>query len=183
MIAPKTLMLVANPWAAIDEQGRPCGACPRDTVEDNGALGYVGARLEAKLIKAGSYRRVGNKDVILEHPEHDRTWVFATEPVRVPNTGFYRDRAGKSPYELFPGDAKTAAYLGYRDFVSAEKLIAEHRALRIAEFDAQHGEGSWQELEDERNPKPVVETTPADETVIVTESVSDDKPAKQRGKS
>jgi hypothetical protein len=184
MLTPKTLLLVANPWAAIDEQGRPCGACPRDPAEDNGALGYVGARVTARLLKAGSSKRVGTKDVPLEYPEHDRTWVFNPDPVRVPNTGFYRDRAGKLPYELFPGDAQTAAYLGYRDFTSAAKLIEAEKQKRIAEFDDQHGPGSWQQLEDERNPKPTVEVTPpADETVLVTESVSDDKPAKQRGKS
>lgn len=183
MYAPKTLMLVANPWAAIDEQGRPCGACPRDPAEDNGKLGYVGARVEAKVIKPGSSRRIGGKNVPVEFPEHDRTWVFNPEPVCVPNTGFYRDRAGKLPYELFPGDARTAAYLGYREYVPAAKLIEAERLKRIAEFDAQHGEGTWQMLEDERNPKSVEVTPPAIETVTVDESVVDDKPAKQRGKS
>jgi hypothetical protein len=183
MIAPKTLMLVANPWAAIDEQGRPCGACRRDPAEDNGALGFVGARVEATLVKAGTTRRIGGKEVTLEHATHDRTWVFNPEPVRVPNTGFYRDRAAKLPYELFPGDAQTAAYLSYSNFTSAAKLIEAEKVKRIAEFDAQHGEGSWQQLEDERNPKPVVELAPANETVVVAELADDNKPAKQRGKS
>lgn len=150
MIAPRTLTLVANPWAAIDAEGRPCGACRRDPVEDNPDLGFVGAVLEARLIKAQSSRRVGKREQIVEHARHDRTFRFDPNPVRVPNTAYYRDRAAKLPYELFPGDAKTAQYLGYKDFVSAERLIAESKAKAIKTFDAENGEGAWQEFEDER---------------------------------
>lgn len=152
MLAPKTLMLVANPWAAIDANGRPCGACRRDPVEDNAALGYIGARLESQLIAPGSVRKVGRHEQVVEYPRYEREWVFDPNPVRVPNTAYYRDRTAKAPHELFPGDAQTAKYLGFKSFNSAAELIEAHRRLRIAEFDAQHGEGSWQQLEDERNP-------------------------------
>jgi len=153
MIAPKTLLLVANPWAAIDSEGRPCGACRRDPVEDNAALGHIGARLEADLIRPGSVRKIGKREQITEQPVYDRRWVFDPNPVKLPNTAYYRDRAGKAPYELFPSDEKTARYLGYKSFTSVADLIEAHRKLRVAEFDAQHGAGSWQELEDARNPK------------------------------
>ena len=153
MLAPKTLMLVANPWAAIDAEGRPCGACRRDPAEDNPALGHIGAKLNVTVIKPGSVRKIGRHEQVTEQPTEDRAWEFDPNPVRVPNTAYYRDRAGRVPYELFPGDINTARYLGYKDFTSAADLIDAHRKLRIAEFDAQHGEGSWQQLEDERNPQ------------------------------
>lgn len=153
MLAPRTLNLVANPWAAIDADGRPCGACRRDPAEDNPALGHVGAALKVTVITPGSVRKIGRHEQVTEQPTEDRAWEFDPNPVRVPNTAYYRDRAGRAPYELFPGDAATARYLGYKDFTSSADLIEAHRKLRVAEFDAQHGEGSWQQLEDERNPK------------------------------
>ena len=153
MIAPKTLMLVANPWAAIDDEGRPCGACRRDPVEDNPKLGYIGAVLKVEVVSPGSVRKIGKHEQVTEAPGQIRTWEFSADPVRVPNTAYYRDRAGRAPFELFPGDETTARYLGYKNFKSSADLVAAHRALRISEFDAQHGEGSWQMLEDERNPK------------------------------
>lgn len=166
MISPKTLMLVANPWSAVDAEGRPCGACRRDPVEDNPSLGYVGARLSAELIKAGSVRKIGRYEQVTDAARYDRTWVFDSNPVRVPNTKYYLDRAairadGTCEGSLFPGDTQTAKYLRYKTFNGAAELIEKHRQLRIAEFDAQHGAGSWQELEDERTPKEQTAETPA----------------------
>lgn len=161
MLAPKTLMLVANPWAAIDAEGRPCGACRRDPAEDNPALGFVGAELIATLIAPGSIRKIGKHEQVTEAPTWERQWVFNPNPVKVPNTAYYRDRTAKAPNELFPGDEKTAVYLGFKGFTSAADLIEAHRKLRVAEFDAQHGPGSWQQLEDERNPQDTTAAAPA----------------------
>jgi hypothetical protein len=159
-------MLVANPWSAVDAEGRPCGACRRDPVEDNPSLGYVGARLSAELVKAGSIRKIGKYEQVTEVARYDRTWIFDSNPVRVPNTKYYLDRAavradGTCEGSLLPGDAQTAKYLRYKTFNGTAELIEKHRQLRIAEFDAQHGPGSWQELEDERNPKEQTAETPA----------------------
>ncbi len=148
-IQPKTLSLVANPWAAIDELGRPSGACPPDPTEDTGRRGFIGATQTAKLVRAGHSRRVAGRSVVQESERHERTWEFDPNPVTLPNTGYYRDRAGKRPYELIAGDKRTAAALGV-EFVEPKIIIEETRKLRVAEFDAQHGQGAWQELEDER---------------------------------
>jgi hypothetical protein len=163
MIAPRTLMLVANPWAAIDAEGRPCGACRRDPVEDNPALGFIGATLQAELIRPQTVRKVGRKEQVVERAKHDLTFEFTSTPVCVPNTAYYRDRAAKLPYELFPGDKRTADYLGYKDFVSADKLIEAAKKVAVATFDAESGEGTWQELEDGRKPQvvEVKQSTPA----------------------
>lgn len=146
---PKTLNLVANPWAAIDAEGLPSGQCLRDPVED-GAPGYVGARIVGAVeLRPKVTRNVNGVTQVISGARHLLTWEFDPKPVKVPNTGYYRDRAGKAPFELFAGDARTAAALG-QDFVEPAKQIEAHRLLRVAEFDAQHGQGAWQELADER---------------------------------
>lgn len=74
---PKTLLVMPNPFSAIDHKGRPAGAFPME--DENPALPafrHVGA---TKRIHADAGDHLG-----------DLVWDFATEPVRILNTQHHK---------------------------------------------------------------------------------------------
>lgn len=109
---------------------------------------YVGAKMQAEQLKASQTRRVGNLVETIVEAKHDRTWVFSSEPQETPNTGYYRDRAGRLPYELICADTATAKLVGVV-FVDPQTVIAEAKGQRRAEYDAQHGDGAFDSLQPE----------------------------------
>lgn len=149
----KTLRVQSNPWAAIDAQARPCGVVIREQA-DNDATGikYIGAKLTATEVAPKKWRKVGTAVETIQEARFDRSWTFIDGPVEVPApggklTGYYSDRIKRN--ELLAYDVECARGAGVA-FREPKVVIAESMAARKSEFDAQHGDGAFDELQ----PKP-----------------------------
>lgn len=158
----QTLKVVANPWAAVDENARPCGRVVREQADnDVRGIKYIGAELVADEVQMRKTRRVGNAIETTQEARYDRRWKFSLAPVEVPApkgklTGYYSDRVRRN--ELLAANEATAAAAGLPKFIEPGVIIAESKALRRAEFDAQHGAGAFDALQPE-------EETPAVEAI------------------
>jgi hypothetical protein len=154
----KVLRVIANPWSAIDEKARPCGAVLMDLDEHNPKPGkYVGAKLVASETAPRRSRKVGKVFEVTQEARFVRTWDFSPNPQDVPApngvlTGYYRDRVIRN--ELLAADEECAAAARIQ-FRSPVTIIAESKAARRAEFDLQHGAGAFDALQPE---EPITET-------------------------
>lgn len=146
----KTLNVMANPWAAIDEQARPCGSVLMDLDEHNPHGGkYIGAKLKAVEVQPKKWRKVGRAIETTHEARYDRQWEFSDKPQQIPArngapSGYYQDRLRSR--ELIPADRECASACGVR-FVSPAEAIEESKAARRLEFDAQHGTGAFDALQ------------------------------------
>lgn len=144
-----TFEVFTNPWAAIDHKARPSGAVLMDPVEHyQGGGKYVGAKLVAVQTAPKQWRKVGKYVETIAEAEYDRVWSFSIAPVEIPSiqgrpSDYYLDRIRNR--ELIPADEACAAAAGV-PFVESEVVILESRAARKAEWDSQHGEGSFESL-------------------------------------
>lgn len=143
----KTLSVLPNPWAAIDHQGRPSGVVLCDPVEHVPTRGdeprrFVGATMAARMLREfppGDPRS----------NEQDTTWTFVTEPVALPNTGYYRERIRSG--ELIAADSKTSRVAGQKNFVPPATALADARTAAIANWERDVGTpGAFAMLEAER---------------------------------
>lgn len=142
------LMVLPNPWTFIDHLGRPAGTCPCDPFEHRPNPGAkVGARVsEVKVQRAQQTRRIGGRETVAVPGDFYPIWEFETEPVRLPNTGYYRDRIRER--ELIPTDQRTAALAGV-EWREPSELLDEIRSVAIREFDARNGDGAYAALTEE----------------------------------
>jgi hypothetical protein len=153
VIAPPprpTLRVVSNPYAAIDEHGRPAGAVILDPspTEKGGHHPYhddpthrdpakrwkerrfVGAtrvvrRLGSKAPRVMKFRRRDGS--VYTHTyavPHDRAWSFATEAVEVPNSSYYQTMIRDSA--LFAADLASWVKAGF------DKALWVEPAQRLA---------------------------------------------------
>lgn len=165
-MTPKILRVVANPWSAIDEKARPCGAVLMDLDEHNPKAGkYVGAKLVATEIAPRKSRKVGKIFEVTQEARFDRAWVFSPLPQEVPAsngclTGYYRDRVVRN--ELLAADKECAAAARI-EFVDPATIIAASKAARRAEYDAQHGVGAFDSMQPETTPETVRSEATADQ--------------------
>lgn len=145
-----TFKVLANPWAAIDHKARPAGAVMLDPVDHyQGGGKYVGARLEAVQTAPKQWRKVGRHIETTMEAEYDRVWIFSSTPADIPSiqgrpSDYYLDRIRNR--EIIPADEPCAAAAGV-PFVEPAMVIAESRAARKAEWDSQHGAGSFDSLQ------------------------------------
>lgn len=122
----RTLLVCANPWHSVDHYGRPAGHCPKERLPTTvGHQGYVGCVAIAGPIVHRS-GRTGDFD-------HDTVWHFSAEPVKVPDSVYYR-RAIQNG-EVFAADEKTTReifgparkHVPVVDQVQCERLAAERK--------------------------------------------------------
>lgn len=146
----KTLRVLPNPWLHLhpyaDGIWRPCCVVACDPVEHSPVPGrYVGAMpdVAVETVPAATLR-VGRSVVRTQRSRHDLYWKFATEPVEIPNTGYYRDQIRQ--HALVAADAETAQAAGVK-FVEPAQVLETEKAAATASFDALYGEGSWTENE------------------------------------
>lgn len=132
----QTLRVVANPYAHLDHEGRPCGRVMLDPVEHLAPHNdysnpkeprherrYVGAWIDAQ--KTRITKRAKSQH---QTNQQDTVWAFTTEPQTIPQTNYYLRYIQHGA--LLPADAATAAVAGVA-FVEPEKALAlaRHRAL------------------------------------------------------
>ena len=161
----KTLNVYADPYGALDHEGRPAHACPTDPTHTPGARRWVGAGLsaETKLVDK-LYDDVAKAVAggLHEHPQ-DTVFAFETEPVTLPSTPYYRERIRHG--ELIPADEKTAREAGAtalkrwqamvtKDVDAAavpKAMLAASRAAAIGRWHAEHEEfPDWADDDDKK---------------------------------
>ena len=136
-----TLSVIANPFAALDHEGRPAGVVLLDPVEHHpygehttdAVTGqpryeprrYVGAEIDAEATQV--VRRAGAQGLgsSAQFDLQDTVWKFSAEPQTVPQTHYYLDRLRDG--ELFAADPATARLAG-KPFVEPKEALAGARA-------------------------------------------------------
>lgn len=153
----KTVLVVANPWFAIDHKGRPCGAVPVEPKDFGTHLGFVGAKVDKKR-STSSTKPVGHVVPTAE----DTVFEFSTRPVKVARTPYYRQLLKQG--NLFPADKTAADWAGVK-FVEPEAAIAAAKAEAEKSFDVEYGQGALEELRQSVTAPPAEEkaTEPAAE--------------------
>lgn len=140
----KTYRVLPNPWALIHPEKGPVGTVPKAAREDS-PLRFVGAERVAETVEKRPKNdpRGDRVDITFRFPKLDAA-LLKGEPEVVsavaPDGHYYRDRLVDG--SLIPGDEATASAAKCR-FGSLE----EAKKAGVAVFDADHGEGSWLELE------------------------------------
>lgn len=105
-MANRKLSVVANPYCALDADGKPCGVVTR---EDNTDL-CIGAQLDVEATAKARGKR---------------QYTFSSEAVEVPMTAYYLRRLHDR--ELLPADAETARIAGIKEFELPSQAIARFR--------------------------------------------------------
>lgn len=135
-IMPDTsLLVVANPYCALDEDGNPVGALPR---ADVGGGRLIGAAWEVS-------------------PDGARRLAFASEPERLPDVVTFRRWLQHG--EIFPADEATAREVGLEWKPVAQALDAAKKAA-CASFQAAKGRPPAFAIPTTPPAPPAVETTP-----------------------
>lgn len=124
---PKTLLVLPNPYSAVDHKGRPAGAFPLED-EDPALPGHrhVGA---TKRIHADADDHFG-----------DLVWDFATEPVVIQNTAHHRHGVMSGTTlegaQLIAADEATAKECGIakEDFKSPKEIQAHTKTVMLARW-------------------------------------------------
>lgn len=139
------LQVLPNPWLLLDADGEPQCAVLREV--GNGT-GWIGARRD---VKSGKF-------------------VFADKPVTATATPYVRARINNG--ELIVAERSAAEGLQI-SFIEPAKVLESYKAAAIAEYDAQHGEGTWARNDAARREA----NAPAEPTK--TESPAPAKPARK----
>lgn len=148
-IPVKKLRVLPNPWACIDHMGRPCGTVPCDPVEHVTVdRRWVGATPRARLLNKQESYRVRGVEVVTRGADHDLVWEFATEPVELPNTAYYRERICQG--DLIAVDQKTLTAAGGGKYDEHLALLESIKSKAIKNFDAVNGEGTFEGFRAER---------------------------------
>lgn len=134
----RMLRVLANPYAAVDHEGRLCGACPTHSIEGGHTPGrreFVGAALNREKTKVVSQ---GNPTSLAFH-EQDTHWAHSPDVVEVPATPdhYYRQRLMHG--DILPADKATAEYAGLK-FEEPAVALAGLRKAAIDRWVAMYGE-------------------------------------------
>lgn len=145
------IRVVPNPWLCLDSMGHPCAVVPIDPFKHGTGRRWVGARLVANETRKREVERVGGLTQVVAEAEHTHDWQFESGPVRIPISDYYLERIRHG--ELIAGDEFSAQKAGV-PFVDPLTILSDAKARAVAEFDGQHGEGAWAQLNE-----PAAETT------------------------
>lgn len=123
----QTIRVYANPYAVLDQDGRPAGAVMFDPVDhhayasDAAPRRYVGAELDTEKTVVLQKAAEGSAQGDIQ----DTVWKFSDEAVTVPLSHYYLGlvRAG----ELFAADEDTAEHAGVEYVPRAKALEASKR--------------------------------------------------------
>lgn len=124
-----TLLVVPNPYCALNAKGEPDGKIKRDPSVDK-AGGFVGCT----LTKGKTIKKYPKGD--LRSNVHEFSLVFSVEPVSLPNTEYYRKKVRTG--ELIAADASTAGECAVK-FAPIEQALSEAKAKAIQYFEANDG--------------------------------------------
>jgi hypothetical protein len=116
MPQPPALVVVANPFCALDDDGDPSGAVTRSDIHER----RIGATLDTERSKASGICK----------------YTFTDAPETLPDSAAHRSylRSG----EVIPADEATAALVS-RKFVPVADVLAAAKARAIAEYRAAYG--------------------------------------------
>lgn len=133
MPSATTLRVLANPWLHLDHEGQPAGACPCDPDEHTPERRFVGAKLQAKLLREADLEK-------RQLARHRITFAFDESAQDVPNTAYYRATVNSG--ELIAADPATAKLCGFRaeSFRDPQAVLAEARAAAFDNFKASYDE-------------------------------------------
>lgn len=135
------LKVLPNPWQYIDHFGQPAGRLPPDPYEDSPSAGPVGARMtDVKEVQKAQMMRVAGVDMEVGSAQHTHRFVYAKEPVSIPNTPYYRNAVKCG--DLVAADSKTASLCGVK-FEDPKSVLAKAKAAAIAKFDAETDEDAY----------------------------------------
>lgn len=136
----KMLLVLANPWLYIDHKGRPAGVVPKEpSAGTNDSREFVGAKLCPKRTRIT--KKLGRGE--LRSAPQDTVWLFAKEPVKVPNTPYYRRHVQRG--DLVAGDEATAKACGVK-FEDPSKRLAALKDAAVDRFDSDYGKGTFDAL-------------------------------------
>jgi hypothetical protein len=183
--AKQTLKVIPNPYGVVDLNGQPCCAVKMASPEHvpYGTHRYVGASIvHAEVVRQAVEVKIGNIVHQTAAADHDITWEFATEPVEVPDIGYYREHISRGG-DLVAADKVTARLCGIadKDFLEPKEFLKRAKEAARKAWDDQHGEGDFAEAERERaeakaaRAKPVEPVVIADGVVIGTISTKGSK--------
>lgn len=145
------LRVVANPFVALDHEGRPAAAVAFDTGDRHtgNARRLIAASFASELIEARDPVTVGsdasgNKVVSGDgrKSRHDVWFSFSADAVIVPDSRHHRralDPACGGQPALLAADEDTARRIGQK-FVNPSDVIVETAKVRLAEFVKDNGE-------------------------------------------
>lgn len=185
---PKRISVIPNPFAAgLDAEGRACGLCPTDPIEDPTEPGrMVGAVVDAVMLSTvlgGEIRNArqstGYKFLGVSNRETSKhqlaTELGKREPVALKYTDYYRDRLMDG--SLLPADEATAKVAGVSFLEPASVLLALSRRAETA-FNA-HFEGvdAYGHFIDERREAAGLDKPVAPVVVPSLSTASDSQPA------
>lgn len=156
-----TFKVIANPWASIDALARPTGRVPLVSAGEARPGKFVGAKLVANKLTERKTRKVGRYFEVIQDARYDRVWEFSSAPVEVDAEGgrpapYYLERLREG--SLIPADQSCATACGV-EFADPAVVIAKSKEARRAEFDAQHGDGAFDELQPQEDIDPAATPT------------------------
>ena len=163
---PKLLRVVANPFVAVDHEGRPAAAVGCDPLYHTPDRRHVGARHAAELLVSRNpvdAVKVSGDDRL---PIHDIWFEFDHEVQVVPDSHHYRrqlDPSKGGQPAILPADKATADKIGL-PFVDPSHVIVETARVVIACHLADHGElPDWAHLHPNLLPEGVEPSMEADD--------------------
>lgn len=130
MPQPKTLLVVANPYAALDAAGNPAGLVPKDPSTSRDGS-HVGATRRITSVEKVAKNELRSPNVTTEI-------TFSSEPVEVPSTEYYRRKIRRG--ELLAADQSTATAANLEKFVPPAKALAAAKKAAVDDYIATHGE-------------------------------------------
>lgn len=144
-VKASSLKVHPNPWLYIDHLGRPAGRVAVEQPKGSYDPRTVGSRIKnAELVHKAA------DGLLLAHDVHDIEIEYDTEPIKVPNTDYYRRRVMKG--ELIAADRDSYRDAGGRpkDFEAHQQHVEAKKAEAIKLFDLENGEGAFEALAAQR---------------------------------
>ena len=146
------LLVLPNPYGMVDHNGQPCLAVKMASPEHvpYGTHRYVGAKIvDAVEVRPAVETRVGDVVHQTAPADHEITWEFSSEPVEVPDIGYYREHISRNG-DLIAANKYTAERCGITKFTDPKAFLAAAKELAKKQWDTQHGEGDFDLAEQER---------------------------------
>lgn len=163
------LRVYANPYAALDPNGMPCGVTRHDPEHGRkGAVEMIGVEItRTPILKRGEDGKPipadPQRDYVKPVVKHD--FAYDLTPQQVPHTDFVLRRLRKS--EIIAADQETATLAKLEGWTSAADALAQAKDAVIADWKSKYGEeppvGDWPVFELLREPKPEPPAEPAED--------------------
>jgi hypothetical protein len=121
--------------------------------------------------------QIQGQTFVQREASHDIEWSFDSEPIEIPNTGYYRQRIAYG--ELIAADQDTASVCGILpdQFVEPKALLPKLKEAAIKQFDAENGDGAYEYLAAERASSLAAAAGPETAPVVAPSDVSKPVPA------